>query len=494
MNAPISRIPTFRKIFRAVCNWRIARRVLLTLAVSFTLVAVFYAEEDWRGQRAWDAYRAELVAQGVPMSFEQLQPPAMPDDQNFALTPLIQSLLSETRFAAESQMEDGLRWRLVTPNGDKVQEWYYSLYSRSAKSQGLKAKMDALRKIIGQQDLVQAMSKFSPVLDEFTAASRLPAARYPIADDLSNFGSLPNMIFLDLRPIYFIRALAELDQEQTQNAADDISTVFRLANLISSQFTVTSQLVALAMCEDALQPLREGLAKHRWSDAQLAQLQADLQKHDFIADLQRSFQAERIYWSRMCEPDSISNIMEFTLGNPDQQQFGLDWLRLVTRLIPRGWVRQNQIVFNQEHLKLVSYLDPVRHTVDVASLLADSKTWPNLTRTPYNFFGLIMFSNLYKISQNAVTALASVDEAQVACAIERYRLVNGQLPAKLDDLAPQFITKVPNDVFSGGPLHYQPGVDGHFLLYEVGLNGRDDGGKDDEKNGHDDVVWPDTGN
>ena len=74
-------------------------------------------------------------------------------------------------------------------------------------------------------------------------------------------------------------------------------------------------------------------------------------------------------------------------------------------------------------------------------------------------------------------AQSSVDLARVACALERYRLANGQFPETLEALAPRFIEKLPHDVINGQPLKYHRTEDGQFVLYSVGWNQTDDGGQ-----------------
>ena len=92
-------------------------------------------------------------------------------------------------------------------------------------------------------------------------------------------------------------------------------------------------------------------------------------------------------------------------------------------------------------------------------------------------------------------AQCSADLARVACAPERYRLANGQFPDTLEALAPKFIEKLPYDVINGQPLKYRRTDDGQFVLYSVGLNETDDGGKVDlTKSGNADInkgdwVW-----
>ncbi len=49
-------------------------------------------------------------------------------------------------------------------------------------------------------------------------------------------------------------------------------------------------------------------------------------------------------------------------------------------------------------------------------------------------------------------------------------------PDKLADLAPKYIAEVPDDVFAEKPLLYKR-TDAGYLLYSVGVNGKDDGGK-----------------
>jgi len=65
----------------------------------------------------------------------------------------------------------------------------------------------------------------------------------------------------------------------------------------------------------------------------------------------------------------------------------------------------------------------------------------------------------------------------VACALERYRMSQGQPPAGLDSLVPTWIAQIPPDVCTGRPLAYQLVPDGQYRLYSFGWNGVDDGGK-----------------
>ena len=71
---------------------------------------------------------------------------------------------------------------------------------------------------------------------------------------------------------------------------------------------------------------------------------------------------------------------------------------------------------------------------------------------------------------------------KLAFALAAYRADHGSYPAKLADLKPKYVAEVPRDIFNEGELIYRPEGTG-YLLYSVGVNGKDDGGKtrDDRK-------------
>jgi hypothetical protein len=64
-------------------------RMLIALAGVIILVSLFYAEEDWRGWHAWQKFKREWEAKGEKFDFASMVPPTVPDDQNFALTPIV---------------------------------------------------------------------------------------------------------------------------------------------------------------------------------------------------------------------------------------------------------------------------------------------------------------------------------------------------------------------------------------------------------------------
>jgi hypothetical protein len=87
------------------------------------------------------------------------------------------------------------------------------------------------------------------------------------------------------------------------------------------------------------------------------------------------------------------------------------------------------------------------------------------------------FAGAQAYVQRFAVAQATVDEARIACALERYRLAHGAYPASLAAAASYFTGPMPHDIMNGQPYHYRLLPNGTFMIYSVGWNQKDDGGQ-----------------
>jgi len=81
---------------------------------------------------------------------------------------------------------------------------------------------------------------------------------------------------------------------------------------------------------------------------------------------------------------------------------------------------------------------------------------------------------------------AAVDLMRMGLLLEQYYVDHGCYPERLDAIAEGLGGSVPVDPFTGEPFHYTPQAD-TFLLYSVGVDLEDDGGRHDYRDG--DLVW-----
>src|SRR6185295_10812718 len=84
-----------------------------------------------------------------------------------------------------------------------------------------------------------------------------------------------------------------------------------------------------------------------------------------------------------------------------------------------------------------------------------------------------------------VFAQTTLNQAVIACALERYRLAHGQYPETLEQLIPEYFRAIPKDVVRGLPMIYESEGKGEFVLRSVGPNQKNDHGKAVS----DDWVW-----
>ena len=113
--------------------------------------------------------------------------------------------------------------------------------------------------------------------------------------------------------------------------------------------------------------------------------------------------------------------------------------------------------------------------------------------TKGNSFLLILLPAIGKVSELSHKSKVSIQALITTLAILQYEANEGQLPETLDELiASEYLKHLPMDPYSDEPLIYKPS-DSNFILYSVGADFDDDGGKHDSKWGEDDgdyVFWP----
>jgi hypothetical protein len=95
----------------------------------------------------------------------------------------------------------------------------------------------------------------------------------------------------------------------------------------------------------------------------------------------------------------------------------------------------------------------------------------------------------WRIQQSADRCEQGRRNLHIAFALAAYRCDHKSYPKSLDDLAPRYLDKVPDDLFTGKPLLYR-GFEKSCLVYSVGPNGVDDDGQSprDEPRGDDIAV------
>jgi hypothetical protein len=495
---------------RWIFCWRNFKRFLFDLACFVTLIALFYAEEDWRGKHEWEKFKHEWEAKGEHFDFKDFVPPTVPDDQNFALAPIFDATdkLANRNWRNEHRNQHGSGWdtnlidQLQIEIGDNnyndwptnggnwplakmadLKEWQNYYRTLAAKTNEFPI---APQPQSSAQDILLALSKYNSTVEELRQASQLPYSRFPLDYDDEDPAEilLPHLATLKrCSQILRLRALAELADGQNKKALDDVKLALHLANSIRTEPFIITHLVRIAILHLVLQPVWEGLAEHRWSDAQLAELDSELMKLDFPADYELSIRGERASHVKIIDwleqKRSRSREIFNMLDDNDQRDPMNNFLGTAGfYLMPKGWFYQNEILLAQMQQRWnMPTVNDAQQTVSPKLVVKANGAIGAIGRpTPFNFFARLLLPSLGSYAEKIALGQTEANLARTAIALERYRLVHGEYPDSLDAVVSQFPEKIPHDIIGGEPLHYRRTDDGQFVLYSIGWNETDDGG------------------
>jgi hypothetical protein len=521
----------------------LSRRGKITVAalvgVPF-LTWLFYLEEDFRGEQAWNDHKRQQEARGERMDLAAVIPPPAPDDQNFAATPYLAALFDSLPSPQKSQNAVAVnRMGSLSPRYDAASShiksrevvrsntwvladmdlpaWYAAFLkgTNPATSEEEAEALRAFRKRYGvataQTDeaapppstnvptrmeaaaaVLAALAEAEPVLEELRAASRRAHSRFNLRYDTDNPAAILLPHYAVLKRVFQVlqlRAAAELALGRADAAFEDVQFMFRLTDTIRNEPLMIGYLVRLATMQIALEPLAEGLARHQWSEAQLRGFGERLHQFDFLADGRQALQGERIFFGGIMDYvrrsankyEVLTEGLEF--GNSGQQS-GFNMKFAVLAAVPSGWFYLEKVngsrVFQDYLLPVIDV--PRRRISPDASARAEAQIEALAAKPPlarvlrHQFFAGLLLPALSHTAQKAARAQAAADCAALACALERYRLARGQFPGSLGALVPEFISKLPRDVINGQPLNYLRNSDGQYVLYSVGWDAIDGGG------------------
>jgi hypothetical protein len=244
--------------------------------------------------------------------------------------------------------------------------------------------------------------------------------------------------------------------------------------------TLVEAMINVAITGLYVSTVQEGLRRHDWQEPQLVVIQAQLEKVRLLPFVAEAFREEQVHCIYIAPPANFKRVMGYNQRVFNQSRSFKETLRFnFYTLMPEGWVFQNMKVTTELHQSLIDCIDPANEQMFPAKIeKANAGMVKTLSQNSvFHLLADIAIPNYVKANQTAAFNQTLANQAQIACALERYHLVHGEYPETLDVLAPQFMKKIPHDIIGGQPLKYRRTPDGKFLLYSVGWNETDDGGQ-----------------
>jgi hypothetical protein len=282
------------------------------------------------------------------------------------------------------------------------------------------------------------------------------------------------------------RAQCHILLDQPAEALRELELLHDLSRIVTRKpVTLVSAMINVALTGVYVQVVTEGLRLGVWQGPQLVEIQRQLETVNLVEPVVAAFQWERLSQLTVFESGHPGKIMvesQRALAPPAKpelfQRLKLASYRLLD-CVPQGWRYQNMATVGALDQEYLDAVEPGRGVIfprgiDAAAEHTESVLKEHRVGT---FIAGMMFPNFTRAWQVTAQTQASVRQTMTACALQRYQMMKGGYPEDLNALAPEFVKAVALDPVTGERMQYRPDSRSDFLLYSVGWNGVDDGGK-----------------
>ncbi len=321
------------------------------------------------------------------------------------------------------------------------------------------------------------------------------------------------------------RAMLRLNEGKLKEAWEDLLTCHRLARLAGQGPTVIEAVVMFSIEEMACAGDQVLLQHAHLTATQIAKMRKDLDRLppmpkvvdkldvaerfmylNVVSDYSRQWVAslrellaffDDTAWSKdLRGPGDMKDTIKSLIHHSTSA--AIDWDYILR--MGNSWYDRIADAYRKptraERVKALNKID--KEIGELKKTAADAKSLDNLmAANPRKALServsqvlLTMFLQeepLYSQTEDRWTMRFELDKLSFALAA--YHADHDTYPKKLTDLAPRYVVEVPKDIFNNSELHYR--LEGRgYLLYSVGVNGKDDGAKSYE-NRKKDEDWDD---
>ena len=465
---------------------RLILGVLFVAACLATLVAVFFTVERVRWRRAWTAYEKDATARGIPLRLEQYLQLPVPEAENFASVPLFANLFQEPAPAESTKAfqfpEDATRPRLgnlLKNEATDLAAWRN--YFIKVKLLPANAPEDAPTAVL------QALEHYAAEWTQLKEAAGRPKAKFPVAWERRFMALLPHLGVLQAAAKQNqLRMDAHCAKADGQSAMEDFRLALRLARALEEEPVLINGLVRIAIVSGALEGLWSGLRADIWDDATIHEIEAELARLNLLADAEFGIGSER---------GRLNDLLAGTekARNDISKLADAPGIPPYLKYFPEGWFYASQLRSNQYADQILRGIDAERMLVDPpgAEPLEEGSGYLDRMRVSLS----AQQRPIYKsVTDRFVYQHCRLQLARLACALNRYKHANKSFPDGLEQLVPDFVPKLPHDPFTGSAFRYRKESETSYVIYSVGPDLRDDGGKPGPGKGsphnQPDWIWP----
>jgi len=316
-------------------------------------------------------------------------------------------------------------------------------------------------------DFRDAINQNRSQIDATCAAILSGPIQFNLDASAGNAMLLPHLALLkNLTQILNDRAMLALHDGDRDAAWTNLMAATRLVTAWNPEPAEVSHLVRFGDAKLVFNAIWQGLQTHRWTDAQLASLQHEWATANYLNHLPEIQAFRRASDLQMLEHEELGSENVEAEVYDDEKSLLLFYrdreIEFRDAVQATTWAQMRQMPGVTNEI----FFQPKHHSRGMFQMRLIQRR----TRTQFERQGI------------SFLALAAETEAEhnvivAALAVERFHGKYGRYPKTLQDLAPDFPELPLTDFMTGQPLHYRVTEDNRFLLYSVGLDCVDNGGK-----------------
>jgi hypothetical protein len=419
---------------------KILIRVFLSLLAVVAAVLVVRAVLNLIEGRKLERALSDLKAQGLPLTIGELLAPCSEGDNGAALWKAAEDLYD---FAGE---DAGL---------------FTQAYQNYVREVPMTPGMEAA--------LTRLIERNRRVLDLIPEIAGKPCFRYEDADVRAWERRMPNAAkMLRAVRLWCLESIRIAERGDLDGAVDRLRTGLRFSPKIAEEPMLIAYLVALAEVKDCLLALNRALSGREAGGDLLLFVHGDLDDRlieQWKAHFRNGIRSEAVQFLDIGRAPSAKTLASSwgIKSRPARLYF---WL--IRPLIKRDLRLRLPIYFELEAQAVLPYYRTRDFWERHRGQLEDLPWYAVLSKN--------MIPNMEAAVMKSATFDALVLTARAGLACRIYKLRTGHYPETLDVLVGSLLSQVPVDPFTGDPLVYRREGNG-FIVYSLGSNLRDDGGR-----------------
>ena len=462
-------------------------RILLLVIAFFIVAAVLWLRPGNRGAKLVAETRKTLRQEGFKTDLSDFNFSTSPElrDREAAIQALLGTPAAELRTIDLNLLE-------TVDSNSAVVVWK----QLSPKNQS--SRWPRFGDQMSWDEFRQQLDEHTQPIDAACKAILSGPIRFELVASNGNALRLPYLAPLrGLADALCYRAVLELHDGNKDAAWTNLIAATRLVTAWDPEPVQVSHLVRFVIAREVFNTTWQALQADDWSDVQLARLQNEWKGVDFFTNL-----SEVAAYTRASDADNAVRTRDMILkSRPSFFRFALQLLQAPNSISAKIRGRQTESDY-LHHGWYEDQKDLLLYNRDWEVQLQNavqSPTWAQMQQLP-GVTNQVPFQSKFPLSRvqvyvsmrqlpgaparpdrsllgRAASAEADRRILLTAFALERYRGKHGGYPSTLAPLAPEFLKTVPVDFMDGQPLRFHLRDDGHFLLYSVGLDCVDDGGR-----------------